>query len=755
MKTTIRPSDSIAATGPHRASAPSSVAALTALLVAKSLAPNALADVAATPTAPSATKPDEPTVLDPVVIADTKTQHLSSPKFAVPLRDLPQTVAVIPSEVFLQQGAATLSDVLRNTSGITFAAGEGGSAAATSGDAFYLRGFDTSNNIFVDGVRDVGAYSRDVYNLDQVEVAKGPAGADIGRGGASGYVNVTTKVPRLENLVAGEVSYGLDEQTSGSRRRTTLDIDEPLENFPVTGTAVRVNALWQDNDSVARDYAENKSWAIAPSLALGLGTPTRATFAYQHTEQNNLPDYGLPTAQLPGYISPVPVPPVPRSTFFGFTADSDQVHSDSATARLEHDLNADLKLSNQTRYSANQREASVTTPGQNGTAYTPATGLLIRSRQANKRDTSILSNQTNLSANFTTGRLTHNLTGGLELSRETASSPAFTGVTLPAILITNSDPTAAPALTPFRSGAYTDVVTKTAALYAFDTVHFSEHWQADASVRADRYHTHYLSVAATGVPSVVDAQHGLVSWKTGLVFKPVAAGSLYAAYAVSLTPPGTDFTLSSATGNQNNPDTDPQQTSNLELGVKWDFNHGRLSTTAAIFKTVNDKTVYTDPVLGAVPAGKQTVKGFELGATRRITDHWLILANVSFLDSEIDSGTTSGGNTAGSALPLIPKWSGNLYTSYHFHSGLLLGGGGQYSAEVARRDNNTPSVPRTSPAYWLFNAMVSYPLTKHVSLRFNVNNLFDRKFVQAANNNGARFMPGAPRAYLLTADYRF
>jgi catecholate siderophore receptor len=729
-----------------------SVVRLGAMIVAQGLAATAHA---AAPGEDSLLSATEPTQLDPVVVSDTKTRSLTSPKFTEPLRDTPQTIAVIPSEVFLQQGATTLSDVLRNTAGITFAAGEGGSAASTAGDAFYLRGFDTTNNIFIDGVRDVGAYSRDVFNFEQVEVTKGPAGADIGRGGASGYVNVSTKIPRLEKFVAGSTSYGFDERTSGSRRRTTLDVNQPAPDFPVKGVAIRLNALWQDSDTVGRAYAASQSWAVAPSLALGLDTPTRFTLAYLHTAQDNRPDYGLPTALLPGYISPVPVPTVDRSTFYGFTADSDQVTNDAVVARIEHDVTTDLKLSNQTRFSAVQREAVVTVPGQNGAAYVPATGLLTRSRQANRRATDILSNQTNLSAKFVTGPLSHNLAAGLEFARETAYSPAFTSVTLPAILIQGPDANAAPALTPFRSGAATDVTTKTAALYAFDTVHFNDRWQASASVRAERYATHFLSIPATGASSTVEAQHRLLSWKTGLVFKPVAAGSLYAAYAISLTPPGTDFTLSSVAGNQNNPDTDPQETSNIELGVKWDFFGGRLSTTAAVFRTVNDKTVFTDATLGPIPAGRQTVRGCEFSATRRITDNWLILGSLSFLDSEINSGTTAGGNLAGSALPLIPKWSGNLYTSYRFASGLVLGAGGQYSDEVARRDNNTPAVPRTSPSYWLFNALVSYPVTKNLTLRLNVNNLFDRVFVQSANNNGARFSPGAPRAYLLSADFRF
>ncbi len=697
----------------------------------------------------------------PKMTVEEKRQAMpvASPKFTEPLRDTPQTIVVIPREIFTQQGATNLSEVLRNSSGITFAAGEGGSAASTAGDSFYLRGFDTTNNIFVDGVRDVGAYSRDVFNIEQVDVAKGPAGTDIGRGGASGYVNISTKLPRLENFGTVGANYGFDDRSSGNRQRATLDVNRQIEGSPVKGTAVRINVMFQDNDGVGRDYTNSQGWGVAPSLALGLGTDTRAYLTYQHTKQDNLPDYGLPSALLPGYITPVPVPPVDRSTFYGFTSDFDKVTADAAMVRLEHDFNSDLKVSNQTRYSANQREAVVTAPGSSSTSYAPATELLTRSRQANKRDMSILSNQTNLQAAFATGAIKHNLAAGLEFTRETAYSPAFVSSTMTAIPIQSPDPeatpTGTPTATPARSGAYTDVVTKTAALYAFDTLHFNEQWQLNASVRAERYDTHFYNLITTGAPVVVDAADNLFSWKTGLVYKPVKAGSFYAAYAISLTPPGTDFTLSSAAGNQNNPDVDPQETSNAEVGTKWDFFQGRLSTTFAIFKTVNDKTVFTDPILGPIPTGRQSVQGAEFGISRRFTDNWVVLGSISYLEGRIDAGTTTGGNPAGASLPLIPKWSGNVFTSYRFPSGLIIGGGAQYADEVKRRDNNAPNVPRRMPSYWLFNAVVSYPVTKALTLRLNVNNLFDEEYTQSFNNNGGRFSPGTPRAYLLSADFSF
>jgi catecholate siderophore receptor len=680
---------------------------------------------------------------------------VASPKFVEPLRDTPQTVVVIPREIFVQQGATTLSDVLRNTSGITFAAGEGGGASGTAGDSFYMRGFDTTNNIFVDGVRDVGAYSRDVFNIEQVDIAKGPAGADVGRGGASGYVNITTKTPRLEQFNNASVNYGFDDGSSGNRQRATLDVNQSIENSPIKGTAIRVNVMAQDNDAVGRERANSQGWGIAPSLALGLGTDTRAYLTYQHTEQDNLPDYGLPSAQLPGYISPVAVPQVDWSTFYGFTSDFDKVNADAAMLRLEHDFNSELKLSNQTRYSANQRDAIVTTPGTSSTSYVPATNLLTRSRQANKRDVSILSNQTNLQAQVATGAIRHNFSAGLEFTRETAYSPTFVSATLTPIAIERPDPDATPSATPTRSGAYSDAVLKTAALYVFDTLHFSDRWQANVSLRAEHYKSHYLSVTTTAAPLTVEADDNLLSWKTGLVFKPAKAGSLYIAYANSLTPPGTDFTLSSAIGNQNNPDVDPQETSNLEAGAKWDFFQGRLSTNFAVFKTVNDKTVFTDPILGPIPAGKQSVQGAEFGLSRRFTDNWVVLGSISYLEGHIDAGTTAGGNAAGASLPLIPKWSGNIFTSYRLSSGMIIGGGVQYSDEVKRRDNNAPNVPRRMPSYWLFNLVASYPVGKHVTLRLNVNNLFDEQFVQSFNNNGARFGPGAPRAYLLSADFAF
>jgi catecholate siderophore receptor len=691
-------------------------------------------------------------LLPKVSVEDTKFKAPTSPKFTEPLRDTPQTIVVVPSTVYSAQGASTLSDVLRNTPGITFAAGEGGSAAATAGDAFYLRGFDTSSNIFVDGVRDVGSYSRDVFNFESVEIAKGSAATDVGRSASSGYINLITKLPRLEAATTIDGTYGWDEETSQTRRRVTVDSNQPVANSPVAGTALRLNAMWQDSGAVARNDVENRSWGIAPSLALGLGTPTHATVTYEHLHENNTPDYGLPTPAFPGYPSTPASPAIDWTTFYGFTADYDRVTADAVTGRVEHDFGPGFSLSNQTRYSRVDREAVVTGPGSSATSYVPATGLLTRSRQGNKRATDIASNQTNFTARATTAGVQHDLSGGVELSRENAYSPTFTSATLVPIAVANPVPTATPGGSPVRSGAWSDTRTDTLGIYGFDTLKLGRRWELSGGLRLDHFTTDFVSlVAGATSPTALLARGDLLTWKTGLVFKPAKDTSLYVSYGISYKPPGTDFTLSSVTNNQNNPDLDPQKTTNAEIGAKREFYHGRLLATVSLFQMKNNRTVFTDPVLGAIPAGAQTVKGSEFDLTGKLSDDWLILAGVSWLDSVYNNGTAAQVCTS---LPLTPKWSGNLWTTYRLPRGFTIGAGTQYRGEANRLDATT-TVPRTMPAFWLANAMLAYDVTSHFTLRLNVNNLGDTHYVLSFNNNGARFAPGAPRNYLLTAELKF
>lgn len=724
----------------------SAVAAFSALLLTQGVTSRAHAD-----SAPSSLTEEDPTRLPEVLVTEDRDRELTSPKFTAPLVDTPQTIAVIPREVFTQQGGATLTDVLRNTPGITFLAGEGGNASSADGDSFFMRGFDTSNSIFVDGVRDTGQYNRDVFNLEQVEIAKGPAGADIGRGAASGYINLATKVARLEDFQSGTVSAG-----SGDKLRVTADLNEGL----TPTAALRLNAMWQDGGVPGRGITEENRWSLAPSLALGLGTATRVFLSSQHTRHDDLPDYGLPRAAMPGPLgagSFDPIPPaIDQETFYGTIHDFDEVASDAYTVRVEHDVSPSVRLSNQSRLSRTERLAFLTSP----TGYTAATGEVTRTRQGNERENETRSNLTTLNAEFATGPLGHRLSAGLEYLYEKQFSTAYTAQAIANTALVAPDITTV-FPPPVASGASTWGAIETVALFAFDTVQLTDRWQVNGGVRWESYDAHYRSLAATstgGAATRLATDDATLSAKAGLVYKPAPHGSVYAAYGTAVRPPGTNFTATSTGTSADNLSLEPQEAFNYEIGTKWDFLGGRLATTAALFRSENTRVATTDAVTGAVvQQNDQIVQGLEIGASGRITDQWLVFGGLSYLDTEYSAPASSANATTdGAELQWTPRLSGNVWTTYRLPFGLTLGGGVQYVDNTARQTTNTPAaaLPET-PAYWLVNTLASYPVGDRLILRLNVNNVFDEFYLQSLNNNANRYNPGTPRSFLLSADIRF
>ena len=256
----------------------------------------------------------DPTVMPEVVVRGQqdasayRAETVALPKYTEPLLNVPQTITVVPQAVIQEQGATTLRDVLRNVPGISIQAGEGGVPA---GDNLSIRGFNARTDLFIDGVRDIGGYSRDSFNFEQVEVVKGPASAYSGRGSTGGSINIETKTPRQNAFYRGEAGVGTDNY-----KRFTIDLNQPIlalwpkpslsttssgkELKPIAPTeseptvAVRLNAMWTESDIADRDEAGGRRWGVAPSISFGLGTPTVFTFTYMHMDQDNVPDYGIP-----------------------------------------------------------------------------------------------------------------------------------------------------------------------------------------------------------------------------------------------------------------------------------------------------------------------------------------------------------------------------------------------------------------------------------------------------------------------------
>lgn len=637
--------------------------------------------------------------------------EIASPKFTQPLIDTPRTVSIIPDEVFLAQGATTLRDVLRNTPGITFQAGEGG--GGVPGDSFSMRGFSGGNDILLDGVRESGAYTRDAFNLEQVEVVKGPSGAVAGRGATGGAINLITKSPKPETFTRATLAAG-----NAGYSRATVDMNT---------AHLRIAAMYTDSGVPGRDVVHNSSWGVAPSLAFGIGKPSRFTLAYQHLTQDNVPDYGLPWAAWETS------PRVDQTNFYGLEGyDYEDIATDAATATFERDLREGWTLRNVSRWADNQRDSAITAPRPPN-----------RQLQQRLMDQGQLTNQTSIVGTF--GR--HALSAGVEIGRESTFIRRQSQTTnQPQTNLSDPDPRQRPiAPMPKNAGIPEDTSMSLAGIYAFDTMQLGSRWELTAGLRWDAVEVDYVS------PTVrLGREDRMLSHSTGIVFKPRANASLYASYATSFNP-SVDAAaggagLSDVPTSANNVNLAPEKSRNLEVGAKWETRGAMF--TAALFRTekTNARTrgATTEPF---VLDGEQRVDGVELSVTGNLTERWSILGSYSHLDSEFVASANP--LEVGAALAFVPESSFNVWSDLRLPRGFSLGAGAQFMDSVFRNATNTAEVP----SYWLVNAMAAYEVSQALTLRLNVNNAMDETYVDRVG--GGHYVPGPGRSVTINMELGF
>ncbi|QYM77819.1 TonB-dependent siderophore receptor [Horticoccus luteus] len=703
---------------------------------------------------------DAPVALPKLTVQDSKVKSIASPKYTQPLRDTPQTVVVIPRAVYTEQGATSLRDVLRNTPGITFQAGEGGNAP---GDNLFIRGFGARNDVFLDGVRDAGVMTRDTFNVEQVEVVKGPSSATFGRGSTGGSVNQVTKTPGLRDATKIEATAG-----NADYARATLDANQALPASPIPGTAIRLNAVWTDAGVAGRDEVKNRNWGLAPSLAFGLGTPTTVTLAYQHLSQDNIPDYGLPgTLPAVAFAAGQTIADLDWSNFYGLVArDYEKIESDGATAIVTHKFPGGAALRNLTRYGRNTRDAVVTPPraatAANAAAdpgFDPTLAQIRRTdtKYQDRRD-EILANQTNFNASFTSGSVQHDFGGGIEVSREDQRSDAKTDLFShgrpPVTDLYHPNPHDAYTPAIVRTGAFTKAIADTGAVYAFDTAKFGPQWELNAGARWETFDVSYRNVAANGTSTRFQRTDHMLSWRGGLVFKPAPEGSLYAGYGTSFNPSAdsNQGLALAATGNSS-ASLAPEKNLSSEIGAKWDFLKTRLSTTLAFFRTEKTNARTTDAAGDTVLAGDQQVEGIEIGVNGRLTDTLSIFSGYAYMEGTVKSSGVA--QQVDAALQYVPRQTLNLWATQRLPAGFTVGAGAQFTDGYFYALPSATSAPSAGlgTRYWLYGAMASYEVNKHLTLRLNVNNLADKRYID--RGYGGHVIPGAGRTVLFNATYSF
>lgn len=714
------------------------------------------------------------------VVPAYKTDTLSSPKYTAPLLDTPKTIAVIPSEVIEQSGAVSLAEALRATPGITMGSGEGGNPI---GDNIYIRGFMSQSDTFVDGVRDSGSQSREVFNLEQVEVSKGPGSAYGGRGSAGGSVNLVSKAPKLEEFTRGSLGVGTDDY-----RRGTLDINRTLDDT----TAFRLNAMAYAADVAGRDAVNYSRWGIAPSVGFGLGTDTSLVLSYYHMQSDDLPDSGIPfnnpfssgsNVSRNGDGQPVSVD---RNTFYGLVnRDFHKTEADIATIDAKHTFGNGMTLRNVMRYGKTTNDYVWTQPDDskgNVVLY----GNVWRRTNSRITETETATNQTSLDGKIELAGIQHSYVLGLELSREEtnrgsyvfspgtnnlltgnttcASAGAATGYNC--TTLNNPNPNDPWVYTRSLSPARTSVVTTTQSLYGFDTAQLNERWSINGGLRLDDYtsklHTPAYVSGSTATAAVSARTHSQFwNYQAGVVYKPVAQGSVYASYGTASTPPGNDGGdgLDGLTAAVQN--LDPQESRNIELGIKWELFDRALQLAGAVFDTDMKNARVTSSDGTSQNVGRKRVKGYELSASGNIGKNWQVFAGYTHLNARVvDNGFLNVGTTAapvyvaspynGNRFPTTPEDSLSLWSTYTVLPGLTVGGGASYVSKVYANVNNTKWVP----SYWRYDAMASYTLNKHTALQLNIQNLTDKVYYNAVSSpHYANIAPG--RSATLTANFMY
>ncbi len=672
-------------------------------------------------------------------------------KYTAPLVDLPQTINIVSQETMQNTASTTLMEALRTVPGITFGAGEGGNPL---GDRPFIRGMDSQSSTYIDGMRDIAAQSREVFDVDSIEVQEGPGGAYGGRGTGGGSINMNSKLARRDNFIAGSFMPG-----TSNYKRATVDANAKLNRL----VSARLTGMWHDADVAGRDAVHNGRWGVAPSLAIGLGGPTRAYFDYYHLVTNNMPDSGIPynnPSKVPttdpgervlqaGDGSPLKLPR--RSMFWGLTdRDHDRDTGKIATGRVERDLwNGHGLLRNSFRYERTAQDYVWTLPDDSqGNLYY---GLIFR--RINSRVAAVFTadNQTDLSGQFKTGKIRHSYATGMEFSKERGNNDSYTNNTTTATggvedcrfgagaasgynctLLFSPDYQDPWALTGTLKLNHnpTHSTSLTKSVYAFDTIVFNPHFQSTVGGRYDHYDSSFKTALTAGVSTPYSVTNNIGTYLASLIYKPDRATSVYGTVSTAAIPTGNALAQgsdTSALNSQINANLQPETIREEEFGAKRELSGGRALARIDFFREdiQNVRITQADGTVAA--AGNDRTLGAQVGVSGQITRKWQFTGGYTYIDATLTNAGGTGA-TNGQSMPNTARHSLSITSSYRITRHLNAGGGIYSMTKVWGSQANNKWVP----GYARVDIFGNYEFNKHLNLQANIQNVGDKLYFQQA-----------------------
>jgi len=632
-------------------------------------------------------------------------------KTDTPLIDVPQSVSVVTRDLIRDQSMQSLMDVARYVPGAGMAQGEG------NRDAIILRGNSSTSDFFLDGVRDDVEYFRDLYNIDRVEILKGPNAMIFGRGGAGGVVNRVSRQANWEPVREVTLQGG-----SWDNRRAAFDVGGTFSD----GFAARVMGVYEDSESY-RDGVELERQGINPTFALAVGDSTILRFSYEYFDYDRVADRGIPSFAGSPFRTD-------EATFFG-DPDQSPTHAkvNQGSVTIDHAFSDNLRLRNRTVY------ADFDKFYQNvfaGGAVSADTGLVQLSAYNNEQLRENIFNQTDLTFSAQTGSIGHDFLVGMELGEQTTENQRMTGLfngTDAAYFVPADDPmvsvpvTFAPSATDNTNRGRATI----AALYVQDQIEFTPNWLAVVGLRYDSFDMDFTDRRGEGVR--IETSDDLFSPRGGLIYKPVENVSLYASYSMTYVP-RSGAQLSSLT--PTNAAFDPEEFENVEVGAKWDVSPA-LAVTAAVFQLDRKNVVIADPnVPGqSLLVDGQRTDGVELGISGQVNDSWSIQGGYAWQDGELTE------QLGGTTLAQLPEHVASLWNRYDVNAAWGVGLGVIYQSDMYAAADNAV----TLPGFTRVDAGVYYRHSDRLRMQVNVENLLDERYYPNAHNNN-NITPGSPLA---------
>ena len=660
-------------------------------------------------------------------------------KTDTPLIDTPQTVSVVTREQLDDQALQDIGDILRYTPGASIGQGEG------NRDQITIRGQNTTADFFVDGIRDDVQYFRPLYNIERVEIHKGPNAMIFGRGGGGGIVNRVTKSP-IADRQFGEATASVD---SFGAYFLSGDL-----NLAVDDTAAfRINGLYEEFNN-HRNFYDGRRFAVNPTFGAELDDQNRILLSYEYVDDDRAVDRGNPaelraTGNSCSFADPCGPLTGYRDTFFGQPGTNrTTLQAHILKLRVEHDFSDELKFSATTQYGDYDklyRNVYPVDARSNDIRLTPSGNSVTLDGYVDTTDRENFITQGNLLWTGDTGAFGHSLLLGYEIGQQQSANARrdilFAASNDDLVVVPLTDPIAVPAFTfpVFNRSTVSDL--KFLSLYVQDQISVGDHFDIIGGVRFDRFDL-----------DVNDIQSGLLLNRTdekfsprfGAIYKPQENISIYASYAKSFLPRSGDqfLTLTPNTAN-----LAPETFVNYEIGVKWDLTSG-LSLTTALFRLDrDDQAILLDNQGNSTLSGSRT-EGVEFQLVGKLTESWQINAGYSYLNGQQRNATTIGGQDL--RLFQVPEHMVSLWTKYDF-TGQFAGGIGvtHQSSQFATNDNSV-----RIPAFTRVDAALYYDLSEKVQVQLNVENLFDETYFPSVHNND-NISTGEPLNARLTVKFGF